>query len=118
MGSMVKAKKILYILSISELCLFTGLFCARTSKSSEQPMNVLFITIDDLRPTLGCYDAPLIKSPNIDAIASEGIIFERAYCQAAICAPSRPSFLSGLRPDSTGVYGFKKKEKACYRIGT
>ena len=111
-------KKSLYILFLSGLCLFTGLSCTRTSKSGEQPMNVLFITIDDLRPTLGCYDAPLIKSPNIDAIASEGIIFERAYCQAAICAPSRPSFLSGLRPDSTGVYGFKKtfREKAPYVV--
>ncbi len=103
-----------YILSVLGLCLFVGLSCTRTTKKSDKPMNVLFITIDDLRPTLGCYNAPLIKSPNIDAIASEGIIFERAYCQAAICAPSRPSFLSGLRPDSTGVYGFIKtfREKA------
>jgi arylsulfatase A-like enzyme len=103
-----------YILSLLGLCLFVELSCTKTTKKSDKPMNVLFITIDDLRPTLGCYDAPLIKSPNIDAIASEGIIFERAYCQAAICAPSRPSFLSGLRPDSTGVYGFIKtfREKA------
>lgn len=103
-----------YILSLLGLWLIVGLSCSRSAKNSEKPMNVLFITIDDLRPTLGCYNAPLIKSPNIDAIASEGIIFERAYCQAAICGPSRPSFLSGLRPDSTGVYGFKKtfREKA------
>ena len=78
--------------------------CGHLAK--DRPMNVLFITIDDLRPTLGCYHAPLIKTPCIDAVAAEGMLFERAYVQAAICAPSRPSFLTGLRPDSTGVYGF------------
>ena len=88
--------------------------CKENQESTEAPMNVLFVTIDDLRPTLGCYNAALVKTPNIDKIASEGLLFERAYCQAAICAPSRPSFLSGLRPDSTGVYGFQKtfREKA------
>ncbi len=62
--------------------------------------NVLFIAVDDLRPELGCYGADHIKSPNIDRLAAEGILFNRAYCQRAICMPSRTSALTGLRPDS------------------
>jgi arylsulfatase A-like enzyme len=57
--------------------------------------NVLFIAIDDLRPELGCYGATHIKSPNIDALAKSGILFNRAYCQQAVCSPSRISLMTG-----------------------
>jgi len=69
--------------------------------------NVLFITVDDLRCQLGCYDHPQVLSPHIDALAADGIVFERAYCQQAICAPSRASVLSGCRPDTTGIYDLR-----------
>lgn len=65
--------------------------------------NVLFIAVDDLRPDLGCYDNHRVISPNIDALAKEGIRYERAYCQQATCAPSRTSLLTGLHPDEAGV---------------
>ena len=65
--------------------------------------NVLFITIDDLNSDLGTYGHPLVKSPNIDALARTGLRFERAYVQAPQCTPSRSSFLTGVYPEQNGV---------------
>jgi len=72
--------------------------------------NVLFLISDDLRPELGCYaeshpgfESPPMHTPNIDALAEKSILFERAYVQMAICSPSRTSFLTGRRPDTTRV---------------
>ena len=66
--------------------------------------NVLFIVVDDLRPLLGCYGHPEIHTPNIDALAERGTLFNRAYCQNPLCHPSRTSMLTGLRPKTIGVF--------------
>jgi iduronate 2-sulfatase len=70
-----------------------------------QQKNILFIGVDDLRPALGCYGDLQAISPAIDQLASEGILFNNAYCQYPVCNPSRRSLLSGLRPER-----FKFKE--------
>uniref|UniRef100_A0A1X7TB52 Sulfatase N-terminal domain-containing protein n=1 Tax=Amphimedon queenslandica TaxID=400682 RepID=A0A1X7TB52_AMPQE len=68
--------------------------------TNAQKKNVLFFAVDDLRPELNAYGFDFIKSPNIDTLASKSMLFERAYCQIAVCSPSRASLLTGRRPDT------------------
>ncbi len=75
------------------------------AKPKKQP-NVLFIASDDLNDWIGCLGGhPDPVTPNIDRLAARGVLFERAYCNAPICNPSRACLMTGLRPSTTGVYG-------------
>ena len=76
---------------------------SRVVLAADKP-NVLFIAVDDLRPEMGCYGNPVVKTPNFDRLAARGIVFNRAYCQQAVCSPSRSSIMTGRRPDATRVW--------------
>lgn len=73
-----------------------------TAPRAQRPMNVLFIIADDLAPRVGTYGWP-VRTPNIDRLARQGVSFDRAYTQFPWCAPSRASFLTGTRPNTTRV---------------
>nr|WP_319273217.1 sulfatase [uncultured Draconibacterium sp.] len=79
------------------------LYSCKTNPVAEKAPNILFLGIDDLRPELGCYGSQIAVSPNLDKLAGEGLLFTRAYCQQAICGPSRASLMTGIRPSTSGV---------------
>ena len=86
------------------LCFIVTTHWSCNNSEPQRKPNILFISIDDLRPALGVYGDTVAVTPNIDRFASEGMTFRQMFCQAAVCAPSRASLMTGLRPDSTRVW--------------
>ena len=88
------------------LALFAGTCPASAERARNSPrrVNVLFIIVDDLTTTLGCYGDPDAHTPHMDALATRGVRFDRAYTQFALCNPSRGSFLTGCYPERTRVF--------------
>src|SRR5436190_23378763 len=104
--------KLLRLRLTFSICLFALLSHSRgrpqiitpvVSSSAAPKYNVVFIISDDLRPELGAYGNPIIKTPNIDALATRGTRFDRAYAQFPLCNPSRSSLLNGRYPTHSGV---------------
>ena len=84
-------------------CMFAGQTIGQ--EKSDKP-NVLMILVDDLNDWIGCMGGnPSVRTPNIDRLASRGLLFTNAHCQAPLSGPSRASLLTGLRPSTTGIYG-------------
>ncbi len=86
------------------ICLFI-LTCNSPVHAAGSKPNVLFLICDDLNNDLSSYGHPIVKSPNLDRLASRGVQFNQAYCQMPFCGPSRASFMTGLYPDQTLVKG-------------
>ena len=72
--------------------------------ASNRP-NILFIAVDDLNDWIGCNGGHRqVKTPNLDRLADRGILFTNAHCQSPVCNPSRASLLSGISPETSGIY--------------
>ncbi|MFT4523103.1 MAG: iduronate 2-sulfatase [Bacteroidia bacterium] len=99
-------KTSIHIITMIIVGMVMGMASCRSTapKTENKRPNILFISIDDLGPNLGAYGNGHIVSPNIDHFAGAGMTFRSTYCQAAVCAPSRASLMTGLRPDSTRVW--------------
>lgn len=94
--------KYLYFLLLISVFSLAILSCE--NHQADVKPNILFVSIDDLRPILGAYDDTVAITPNLDQLAGEGMTFRQTFCQSAVCAPSRASLMTGLRPDSTRVW--------------
>lgn len=86
------------------VALIALLFPGPLSAADATRPNVLLVCVDDLKPLLSTYGAPTVKSPNVDRLAARGVRFERAFCNQAVCAPSRNALMTGLRSTSLGIY--------------
>jgi iduronate 2-sulfatase len=84
--------------------LVLSFFCFSSTLVAASKPNVLLICVDDLKPVLGCYGDKIVKSPNMDRLAARGVVFEKAFCNQAVCSPSRNTLLTGLRPQTLGIY--------------
>lgn len=91
--------------ALASLALLAAAAPAADKRPDTAKMNVLLLDCEDFSAaSLACYGNPICKSPNIDRLAASGVLFQRAYVQAVCCNPSRSSFLTGLRPETTNVH--------------
>ena len=112
----MNGRRFTYLSSFFSLLLTVAFLVRQIQGAPSYPSrpNILLIVVDDLRPALGFYGDQAAKTPSIDSLARRGVRFDRAYCQYPICGPSRVSFLTGLRPETTGYYGWGAPTKFTY----
>lgn len=90
-------KAFLFLTVVWLACVSTSCSFEKSDEKNDRP-NILFIAVDDLRPEINCFGASQIISPNLDRLAEQSLIFNRAYCNIPTCGASRASLLSGTRP--------------------
>ncbi|WP_390621140.1 sulfatase [Calycomorphotria hydatis] len=88
---------------IQSAIIIATLLCFLHARPTHAGQNILFIVADDLNCAISPYGDQTALTPNLDRLAARGLVFQRAYCQQAVCNPSRSSFLTGLRPDTVKV---------------
>ena len=102
--------------------LFKSLFflgCSNASKEEKKPPNILWITVEDISPDLGCYGDSLAHTPTLDALASKGFRYNHAIANAPVCAPARNAIITGMYPSSLGTLhmrSFSNSMKSSGRI--
>ena len=102
----MKSKYVLFILIITSAI---GLSLKGYARANAGEPNILFIAVDDLKPTLSNYGDKIAVTPNFDRLAAKGMTFLNAHCQQAVCGPSRASVMTGRRPDQTRVWDLKTR---------
>ena len=84
------------------LALIPATVLASCTSEPEKP-DIIYISIEDMKPDLGCYGHPVVYSPRLDEFANDAVMFLDAHCQVALCTPSRTSILTGIRPSTSGI---------------
>ncbi len=107
-------KFLIIILTIFALSCSDNSSMASDVEADKSKPNILFIAVDDLRPELGSFGASQIKSPSIDKLAAEGLVFNRTYCNIPVCGASRASLLSGVRPGTNRFLGYDTYQQKDY----
>ncbi|MCC5932363.1 MAG: sulfatase-like hydrolase/transferase [Cyclobacteriaceae bacterium] len=101
-------KFIYFILVANTYFIVSGCHSNKEKNSVTQP-NIIWINVEDINPALGCYGDPNAITPNLDKLASEGIVYKNAYSTAPICAPSRSSFVTGVYSTSMGTQHLRSR---------
>lgn len=90
------------IMKILTLCILV-LGMLSCNRFNEKRLNVIYISLEDMMPNMGCYGDSIAHTPCIDQFASKALLFEDIHCQVALCTPSRTSILTGIRPSTSGI---------------
>ncbi len=93
-------------MKLSAICsalLTLNLATSCAGDQNREPYNVIYICMEDMMPSFGCYGDSIAITPSIDAFAQESVLFEDVHCQVALCTPSRTSILTGIRPSTSKI---------------
>src|SRR5690606_9580035 len=104
---MINSIKLKRELNRRSRCTLLGMLFLCCTVFSQERYNILWITVEDMSPRLGCYGDPTVPTPNIDRLAREGVRYTHAYSTYGVCAPSRHTLITGMYPTSTGAMAMR-----------